>query len=310
MLLAACLGDALSESRPALPDLLPASLLPSIASLPSSLFSLSCPPQLLSSPPLCFANAIRAENSDHQLLVDSVFLPAGHTSTGGDTVFFSFRRPGASRHIKTKPAFVHFCFFSFHTSLHYFPHTRLTLCGVAPALLSTPSLSRQLQRFVFRLSPHRVKSLSHIHNFYPDAFIKKKKTNATTMSFGGFGGFGQNNQQQSSGFGTGSGFGGTSSGGRSHFGLPHHFLFSFFCRLPISFTASPFSALVAPVFLASTCRQLDSESTKKKGGRKKRTSTSNRTPTGEGTPSELSCLTALYPINYRLWKHLIRLWYR
>ncbi|KAL1983062.1 hypothetical protein VTN96DRAFT_545 [Rasamsonia emersonii] len=33
------------------------------------------------------------------------------------------------------------------------------------------------------------------------------------MSFGGFGGFGQNNQQQSSGFGTGSGFGGTSSGG-------------------------------------------------------------------------------------------------
>ncbi|KAL1969492.1 hypothetical protein VTN77DRAFT_8930 [Rasamsonia byssochlamydoides] len=33
------------------------------------------------------------------------------------------------------------------------------------------------------------------------------------MSFGGFGGFGQNNQQQSSGFGSGSGFGGTSSGG-------------------------------------------------------------------------------------------------
>ncbi|KAF4204173.1 hypothetical protein CNMCM5878_007787 [Aspergillus fumigatiaffinis] len=32
------------------------------------------------------------------------------------------------------------------------------------------------------------------------------------MSFGGFGGFGQNTQQ-SSGFGAGSGFGGTTSGG-------------------------------------------------------------------------------------------------
>lgn len=134
------------------------------------------------------------------------------------------------------------------------------------------------------------------------------------MSFGGFGGFGQNNQQQSSGFGTGSGFGGTSSGGRSRCGLPYHIffpLFFFSFVFLFLFTASPFSTLVALVFLASTCRQWirNRQKKKKKGGRK-RTSTSNRTPAREGSPSELSCLTALYPINYRLWKHLIRLRFR
>lgn len=87
------------------------------------------------------------------------------------------------------------------------------------------------------------------------------------MSFGGFGGFGQNNQQQSSGFGTGSGFGGTSSGGRSRCGLPYHIFFPlfffFFCLFIFVYC---FSLLYSgcPGVLGVDVQAVDSESTKKK----------------------------------------------
>lgn len=123
--------DALSESRPALLDLLPASLLPSIASLPSSHLLPSLPPTSLFSSSLLCERYQGREFAPSATCGQLCFSPAGHTSTSGDPVF-SFRRPGASRHIKTKTRLCPFSLFLSHISLHYFPHAHLTLCGVAP----------------------------------------------------------------------------------------------------------------------------------------------------------------------------------